>query len=360
MELGLFCLNDISHGQARMSSSNGEAGGPRPLEALGISEVEERVYRVLLAHRMATVQDLANLLTLSPRRTQRLIDGIEAKGLASHSPEQPRRYIAAPPELAIDALIMQRQAVLERARTTIPELKEHVAGAVGGEREQVVELITSPAALAQILAQIQQTIQHEAFGFQCAPLLYPGLITKKEMRPGVRIRSISDAGFLALPGGVESLRRDVKLGEEARIFPTLPIKMFVADRRIGIIPLNAGDQGGPTMLVRPCALLDALCALFEFIWEQATPIVFTHAETLKQGKPLPRLSDSAEQIIPLLTAGLNDKAIAHEASISTATLNRRIAELMRSFGTRTRFQLGWRAALDAFPERLPAARKSRR
>jgi DNA-binding NarL/FixJ family response regulator len=53
----------------------------------------------------------------------------------------------------------------------------------------------------------------------------------------------------------------------------------------------------------------------------------------------------------LLAAGLNDKGIAHEVGISVTTLNRRVAELMKSFGTRTRFQLGWRAALDAFPER---------
>jgi DNA-binding NarL/FixJ family response regulator len=63
-----------------------------------------------------------------------------------------------------------------------------------------------------------------------------------------------------------------------------------------------------------------------------------------------RLSDAANDVIPLLAAGLNDKAIAHEAGMSATTLNRRIAELMKSFGTRTRFQLGWRAALNAFPE----------
>jgi len=64
------------------------------------------------------------------------------------------------------------------------------------------------------------------------------------------------------------------------------------------------------------------------------------------------LSEAAEQLIPLLAAGLNDKTIAHEAGMSRATLNRRIAELMKCFGTRTRFQLGLRAAaLDTFSER---------
>ena len=42
-----------------------------------------------------------------------------------------------------------------------------------------------------------------------------------------------------------------------------------------------------------------------------------------------------------------DKAIALELGISPATLNRRMSELLRSCGTRSRFQLGWRAALQA-------------
>jgi DNA-binding NarL/FixJ family response regulator len=52
-------------------------------------------------------------------------------------------------------------------------------------------------------------------------------------------------------------------------------------------------------------------------------------------------------LIPLLSAGLNDKAIAAELGISSATLNRRMSELMKKTGTRTRFQLGLHVALDA-------------
>lgn len=322
----------------------------RSLEPLGIDEIEEHAYRILLAHRMATVEDIAGLLSLSPRKAQRLLVAIEGKGLATHSPERPRRYIATPPELAIEALVSQRQTVLERVRLTIPELREQASNSTNSHnREQVVEVISNRAALGQILSQLRQTIQSEAFGFQCAPLLYPGLINKQEMRPGVRIRSISDSGYLELPDALETLRHDMQMGEEARVFPILPIKMFVVDRRIGVIPLNTGDQGGPTLLVRASSLLDALCSLFELIWERATPITFTRSGSPEIGNSAPRLSDSAAQLIPLLASGFNDKAIAHEIGISEATLTRRVAELMKCFSTRTRFQLGWQAALDTYP-----------
>jgi predicted transcriptional regulator len=322
----------------------------RPLEALGINETEERAYRALLANRMATCQDMAQLLAISIREAQAVLDRIEDKGLATRSAEPPPRYIASPPELAIEALVSQRQVVLERARQAIPELKEQASTSTPHDDEQIVEVITSATALAQTLRQLRQAIQHEAFGFQRAPLLHPGLINKEKMRPGVRVRSISDASYLAQPDALDTLRLDIERGEEARTFATLPIKMFIVDRRIGVIPLHTGDQGGPTLLVRSCALMDALCALFELMWEQATPILITRTGKLEVAEPSPRLSGATRQLIPLLTAGLNDKAIAQQTGISATTLNRRIAELMKSSGTRTRFQLGWRSALDSRPK----------
>jgi hypothetical protein len=52
--------------------------------------------------------------------------------------------------------------------------------------------------------------------------------------------------------------------------------------------------------------------------------------------------------IGIRTGRVRVKAIAYQAGISAATLNRRLAELMKSLGTRTRFQLGWRAALERY------------
>jgi DNA-binding CsgD family transcriptional regulator len=344
---------------ARKPRSSGKlrlaAVSQRPLEPLGIGELEERTYRTLLVQGMVTAKEIADALTLSPRKAQQLLDDIESKGLASHSPERPRRYIAVPPELAIEALVGQRQVVLELARSTIPELKKQAAKSASARtQEQAVEVITNHAALGQILGQLRQTVQEEIFGFQRPPWLYRKDVNRPEMRRGVRVRSISDAGYIALPGALTLLRSEVEKGEQARIFPTLPIKMLVVDRRVALIPLNVEDQGGPTLLVRAPALLDALYELFEMTWARATPIAFSRTGAMETGKPDTQVSETAAQMIPLLAAGLNDKAIVYEAGISIATLNRRIAELMGRFGTRTRFQLGWRAALDAFPERLAA------
>lgn len=362
MEKGHVVGKNALRGTRTASRLRSGTDAQRPLEPLGIDDLEERAYKALLSHGMGTTREIAHAMALSLHKAQQLLDALEAKGLASHSPELPRRYIAVPPELAIEALIGQRQVILERARSTIPDLKRHAAASTRAKApEQPVELITSRAAIGQILMQLRQTVQFDVFGFQRAPWLYRADVKRPETRPGVRVRSISDAGYLALPGALAALRTEVKNGEEARIFPTLPIKMYVVDRRVALIPLNVADQDGPTLLVRAPSLLDALHELFEMTWHRATPVAFTRTGELEAGRPDAELSEGAEQLISLLAAGLNDKAIVYETGISIATLNRRVAELMRRFDTRTRFQLGWRAALDAFPERLdgPPSRSAR-
>jgi DNA-binding CsgD family transcriptional regulator len=218
------------------------------------------------------------------------------------------------------------------------------------EQLDLVEVITSRPALGQILEQLQETVQREVFAFQRAPMLYPDG-HQKTVKEHIRIRSISDGTYLDMPGSLDSLRRVSSMGEEARYSDTLPMKMIVWDRRIAIVPLSVDNQQGPALLVRGSSLLDALCALFDLTWERSTPLAFSLSGALEEQGPERRLSKTAEQTITLLAAGQSEKLIAHATGISQATVNRRISELMQHFNARTRFQLGWRAALEAFPDR---------
>jgi len=342
-----------------MPSAPGQHIQASPLEALGISPLEERAYRILLGSRAASAEEVARRIELPLRKTQGLLEAIEAKGLATCLPERPRRYIASPPQFAVEALITQRQTELARARAMISELTKEAPPASGAiDGEHMVELITSPAAASQILGQLLLSMQTESVNLQRAPVLFSDIgetqdaesqVLAAAVARGARIRSVSDADFLALPGALKRVRRDVEAGEEARVFPELPLKLIVVDRRVGLIPLDVRDpRAGPVLLVRASALLDALCALFESFWERATPLAFTPSGELQEMHSGTHAVPDAEQLIPLLAAGLNDKAVAHEMGISTATLNRRIAALMRTLNTRTRFQMGWRAALQAF------------
>jgi len=209
-----------------------------------------------------------------------------------------------------------------------------------------------------------QSMHAETVNLQCAPVMFSnvgeddGAETRalaNAVARGARVRSVSDAGLLALPGALTRLRRDIEAGEEARVFPVLPFKVAVFDRRVGLVPLDDAHRTGSMLLVREPKLLEALCALFESFWERATPIAFTRSGALQKIETPSLTDDVTERVIPLLAAGLNDKSVAHKLGISIATLNRRIAGLMKSMDSRTRFQMGWRAATETFAANAPSA-----
>jgi DNA-binding NarL/FixJ family response regulator len=92
--------------------------------------------------------------------------------------------------------------------------------------------------------------------------------------------------------------------------------------------------------------------MFEILWERAAPMAVASTGSWQMDRPGTRLPPEADQLLPLLAAGLNDKAIAHELGISASTLARRITDLMDRLDAQTRFQLGWMAArYGSAPER---------
>ena len=342
-----------------MTESRDDAIDARPLAPLGISEAEELAYRRLLSNPDATSRDLATALGMTPRKTQRLLDVLEAKGLATHSPQRPRRYIPAAPDIAIERLIVQRQEGLDQARSAIDDLQEEARAArPEGSRDRVVEIISSREAEQQVFEHSIRAARHEVLSLVRPPVRVSRLDIPRDQDQrlqlqardrGVRFRTVVDAGFLEVPGTANAVRADIEAREQVRVVSELPVKLVIIDDRVGLIPLDLQQPESPALLVRSSPLLDALRLLYEQIWERAAPVSFGQsgdpdAEAADVGLP----SDGAD-LVRLLAAGLADKVIARELGISVRTLERRIAGLMGDLDARTRFQLGWQAALRLGP-----------
>ncbi|MGH9437847.1 MAG: LuxR C-terminal-related transcriptional regulator [Terriglobia bacterium] len=246
-----------------------------------------------------------------------------------------------------------------RAEKAIEKLKERAAAAQSQDmqREQIVEVVTSREVERRVFEQMQGAAQHECLFMTRAPLRISRLdvppekdarVQREAQIRGVRYRNIVDTMYVGLTGAVERIRSDAEAGEKIRLFSGVPLKMLIADRRIAIVPLQLQQPDGPSLIVRHSALLDALCALFEVLWERAAPVSFTIAGTVETGVPASQSFREVEELISLMAAGLNDKKIAGELGISMRTLRRRAAELMKNLNARTRFQAGWFAARQQY------------
>jgi len=318
------------------------------LDALGLDERARAVYAVLFEGEPLTLAEIAQALQQSRAAVQKTLATLELMGLVTRLPERVPRYLPAPPDIAIEALILRRQGELQRARLLGEQLREKlVRGRHSTDRdeERIVEIIVGSDAQVRIYEQLQQSARREFLGIERPPYVMGvtgrNVAQERAIARGVAYRNIVDASTLELPGALDRLRRQIGAGEETRVFAGVSLKLAVVDRSVALVPLSLDRVYDAALLVRSSTLLDALCQLFDLMWESAAPIPFG-GETASADSSSPQ---GAERLVSVLAAGLNDKAIAHDLGVSSRTLDRRIVDLMRGLNARTRFQAGWLAAL---------------
>ncbi|GIJ48261.1 transcriptional regulator [Virgisporangium aliadipatigenens] len=303
-------------------------------EAL-LSPSEEHAYRVLLRVASAGPEELA-AAGVAPEA----VAALRAKGLASAGPV----VRPLPPDVALGERLLRRQRSLESARQALAALSEdYRASARRRDADHLVEIVVGRDALRERLRDLQDTAKEEVLWFcKANPLVMAGPDNAEEnaaLSRGVRYRAVYERALLEMPGELESITDGVRRGEEARTLPTLPVRLAIADRSVALCPLvpdHARDVGEATAaLIRRSELLDALIALFESHWANATPVLTT-------GDDGP--ADADRLLLSLLVAGFPDKSIASQLAVSRRTVQRRLDRLMDLAGVDTRPGLAFQAA----------------
>jgi sugar-specific transcriptional regulator TrmB/DNA-binding CsgD family transcriptional regulator len=335
---------------------NNESASRQLLDSLGISEEEEELYRRLLTVRSMPLSELARSAGFSSKNTARMVAILEERGLVSRIPGRNGEIVAAPPRVAIEALVRRRQQDLERVRIeasgALEDLRRYAD--VTGTAE-MVEVVTGPEAVYQRFLQVLQAAQEEVRVFDRPPYAridQPGENPEFEvLKRGVRCRALYDRA--AVESGLEDIQRCVALGEEARVINHLPMKLISADRRLAIVPLFINDPEGKNLtvhqglLVHSSALLDALVDNFETLWERGIPLGHpgaTDAPAEKTGE----ITEEERRILAFLAAGMKDEVIARRLDLATRTVQRRVARLMELLGAETRFQAGIQAVRQSW------------
>ncbi|MBM7785243.1 helix-turn-helix domain-containing protein [Tenggerimyces flavus] len=318
-------------------------------EALGLDADEERVYLALVPVPGATASELSVELGLSVGDAERLLKRIESHGLAARSGTS-GRYVAAPPTVALGALLTLARDSLWRAEQGTAALSEQYRAASAARTVgDLVEVVSGPDAVRHRFTQLQQAAESELLAFVTAPtrLVHwsDNPAEREAARRGVRMRLIVERELLEEPGAMDDAERSMAAGEEIRIAESLPIKLVLADRTMALVPLRPNAAEG-AVVVHTSMLLDALVALFDACWERAIPLRFRSSS----GSPgssddeASLVTDMDVKILSLLLTGMTDEAVAKQLDLSARTIQRRIRQLMDLAGARTRLQLGWHAS----------------
>ncbi|MEV6838272.1 helix-turn-helix domain-containing protein [Streptomyces sp. NPDC051133] len=316
------------------------------LAAIGLDETHEAAYRALVSAGAADVSDLARHLTLAEQDTERALRGLERQGLAARSSARPGRWVAAPPGVALGALLTRQRHELEQAELAAAVLaEEYRAAAAEPAVHDLVEVVTGAPAVAQRFLQLQLGAADEVCALVTGnPVVVSGMENEAEEQAagrGVRYRVVVERAVLELPHGLTELTAALGRDERVRVVERVPTKLVVADRSLAMVPLTSRTAEPAALVVHASGLLELLSGLFESVWREALPLRLGADGVSEERPDGPDGTDL--EVLSLLLAGLTDASVAKQLDLGLRTVQRRVKRLMELAGVSTRLQLGWHA-----------------
>ena len=315
------------------------------LEPLGVTELDERVYRVMLARPQATATELAHAAGTRRAEVAAALGRLERLGLVHRGTSGPDGYAAAPPDAALEQLIARRTRELDQLRLDANELiADFYAASLGREPQGLLEVVAGADAVLRQARALEKATTTEILSFDKPPFLVETLSDHDEvgnetplLDEGVSVRAIYTPEALADGDRFARVSALARRGEQARVLAELPLKLRVFDRHTALVPL-AIDVGvmHTVAVVRRSALLEALVCLFELHWERATPFGPAAAGPVASSG----LGDEHEQVLAMLAAGMSDVAMARQLGVSPRTARRRTRHVLERLDAATPFQAG--------------------
>ncbi|MFE5688225.1 helix-turn-helix domain-containing protein [Streptomyces sp. NPDC056512] len=321
------------------------------LQALGIDEVDERIYRTLLRLPGTTVAELSNAIGRDAGRVRRALASLERCGLVTRTPAPTARFLPVPPNLGIDALVRRKEHQLDAVRRLAETLMAQYRESARVAPTELIEILSGTDAVLDRFDQLQRQATTEIQVMDTPPYASSAGPATNDVEfdvlsRGVTCKAIYDRAALEQsPGAMHAIARYIAAGEQARVTSQLPLKLATFDRKLAFVPQSLGQQDvAGAIVVHECSLLDVLLYVFDQMWSHATPLsaeapFFVNVPG-ERDDPMP----DERRLLALLASGMKDEAIAHHLGWSYRTTRRRIAGLLTNLKAGTRFQAGLHAA----------------
>jgi hypothetical protein len=310
------------------------------LRALGISAQAEAIYLDLIAR---GALDQADLAERHGTELEVPLGELAAIGLVERSDD---KVLPQPPHLAMEAVAQRRTKEAELARESASLLSELWTAGIG--QQTYVELLPSLEVTRSVINSVQvdaeQRVRAMTVGNIAAPTnpqIVEGLFDA--LARGVTYEVIYGTRVLQDLDALRMVQQCVDAGEQARVFPDIPLNLTIVDDRWALLAARTtvGEiVNSAAMVVHHSPFLTGLVGIFDALWRVSVPITGGTENTEVIGAP----ALETKRLLTYLSAGLTDESIAREFGVSERTIARRISRLQETLGAQTRFQLGVQAS----------------
>lgn len=311
------------------------------LRALGISAEAEAIYLELMKRGALSVEELT-AGDGTPDGSLAELAELAAIGLVEQADG---KVMPQPPHLAMEALAQRHTREADLARESAVLLSDLWTAGVG--QQTYIELLPSAEAARAVLNHVQVDVQQQVRAMTVGNLASPntqivdGLFDALDR--GMTYEVVYGTTVLQSPVTLQMVQRCVDAGEQARVFPQVPLNLTIVDDRWALLSARTtvGEIANTAaMVVHHSPFLTGLIGVFDAFWRMAVPITSGTEVSDVAGAP----SLETKRLLTYLSAGLTDESIAREFGVSERTIARRISRLQETLGAQTRFQLGVQAS----------------
>jgi sugar-specific transcriptional regulator TrmB len=254
-----------------------QAGLVRTLSDLGLTKYEAHVYIALTRRGSSTASETARVAGIPRQRIYDVLSSLVDRGLAATRPGQVTKYVATPPEDAIERLVSdhrQQLAQLERAAEALTEALAPAFDEGQGHEDplEYIEVLRDRRAINQRFGELQAGIETEILVFTKPPYATPPEenVEGLEVTQAHTVYAVYELSIFDDPDNVEGVRRFVQAGEQARFVESLPLKLVIIDERVVLFgmedPVAAGADLTMLVVEHP-ALAKVLRIAFMQVWE---------------------------------------------------------------------------------------------
>ena len=320
------------------------------LDVLGLNQVAEDVYRAMLADRTLGVSDLCRILDLTEQQVRDALDALFERALVRRSADRADTWRAVDPQIGFQSLLARQHAELEQRRAQIAGAQAEIAVLIAeraaddpagdGEMQRLPGIDTVISRLEQLTeATRTEILGITPGGAQAeASLAAARRNDTRLLERGVEIREIVQDACRHDPATAAHARWLTEAGGQVRTAPILPHRMILIDARIAIVPLDTADSRKGALQVTDPGIVGTLRALFDRVWDSATPLGAGPAPG-RHG-----LTARERELLKLLAAGLTDEAAAARLAVSDRTVRRIMNDLCERLDAASRFEAGIKAA----------------
>jgi hypothetical protein len=309
------------------------------LELIGLLPGDEEVYRGVLRVSGVTRTRMTEVLGVPPDELDTYLGRFVTAGLVRLEGD---RVVAEPPAAVLGAVVSHEAERLHREGERVDALRDLLPGLVAEHkasappRDTTVDVqAVEGGDVASMLRGLAEESVGDLMWFRPDQWRLPVTREIDEMvrdlvASGRRSRAIYPARVLE--EAPEVVRSRAEAGELVRIVGVVPARISVMGSTVAVLSDRWGAGSARRLVVREPALVGAMGALFENLWDRAMAVPGMELGFDPGGQ--------RRLLLHQLTRGAKDEQIARTLGVSLRTVRRRVAEIMDDLGAESRFQAG--------------------